>query len=87
VDMDGEQKARGRRVREAWIAGVKRYYPGEPKAGYIAPWEEMTDWERAIVVALYDQARGIVLAGGEDGQRVRLTPEQGGRVVRAIWVQ
>ena len=85
--MDREQETRGRLVRAAWIAGVKSYFPGEPKAGYIAPWEEMPDWERAIVVALYDQARGVILAGGNDGQRVRLTPEQGGRLVRIIWVQ
>jgi hypothetical protein len=25
--------------------GVTRHYPGEPRAGYIAPWEETPDWE------------------------------------------
>ena len=29
---------RGRVFREAWIAGVKKHYPGEPKPGYIAAW-------------------------------------------------
>ena len=85
--MEPQQEARGRLVREAWIAGVKRYFPGEPKASYISPWEEMPDWERAIVVALYDQVRGVVLAGVQNGQTVRLTPEQGGRLVRVVWVQ
>jgi hypothetical protein len=28
----------GRVFREAWIAGVKKYYPGEPKASYITRW-------------------------------------------------
>jgi hypothetical protein len=36
----------GRIFRGAWIAGVDKYYPGEPKPGYVAPWEEMPDWER-----------------------------------------
>ena len=26
----------GRIFREAWIAGMKRHYPGEPKPGYVA---------------------------------------------------
>jgi hypothetical protein len=85
--VEPQQEARGRLVREAWIAGVKSHFPGEPKASYITSWEEMPDWERAIVVALYDQVRGVVLAGVQPGQQVRLTPEQGGRLVRVVWVQ
>ncbi|CAG6396533.1 hypothetical protein NMG29_25195 [Streptomyces cocklensis] len=30
----------GRVFREAWITGVQKHFPGEPKAGYVAPWEE-----------------------------------------------
>jgi len=82
-----EQEAQGRLVREAWIAGVKRYFPGTPKPSYVAPWEEMPDWERSIVVELYRQVREVVLAGIQGGQVTRLTPEQGGRLVRIIWVQ
>ena len=74
-------------MREAWIAGVKRYFPGTPKPSYIAPWEEMPDWERAIVVEIYRQVSGVVLAGVQDGEPVRLTREQGGRLVRIVWVQ
>ncbi len=33
----------GRVFREAWIEGVRKHYPGEPKAGYVAPWEETPD--------------------------------------------
>ncbi len=35
-----------RLFREAWIAGVRRYFPGEPKAGYVMPWEDTAQWER-----------------------------------------
>jgi hypothetical protein len=85
--VEQEQETRGRLVRTAWISGVKRHFPGEPKPGYVAPWEEMPDWERAIVVAIYEQVSAIVLAGAKDGQRTRLAPEQGGRLVRIVWVQ
>ena len=27
----------GRFFRDAWIAGVRQYYPGTPKSGYITP--------------------------------------------------
>lgn len=42
---DNVKVERGRVFRDAWIAGVTRHYPGEPKVGYIAPWEETPDWE------------------------------------------
>jgi hypothetical protein len=45
----------GRAFREAWIAGVRRHYPGEPKAGYVAPWEETQGWERESAAAVYGQ--------------------------------
>jgi hypothetical protein len=41
--LAGEQ---GCIFREAWIAGVTRHYPGEPKASYIVPWDETPGWER-----------------------------------------
>ena len=37
----------GKIFREAWIAGVKKYYPGEPKAGYVTGWDDTSDWERS----------------------------------------
>ncbi len=30
----------GRTFREAWIAGVNKHYPGQPKPGYIASWAD-----------------------------------------------
>lgn len=53
-DFKDESKAeRGRVFRDAWILGVMRHYPGEPKVGYIAPWEETPDWERESAAAVY----------------------------------
>lgn len=45
----------GRVFREAWIAGVTKHYPGEPKPGYITPWDEAPDWERQSAAAVYEQ--------------------------------
>ena len=55
--MSNEQ---GRIFRDAWIAGVTKHYPGEPKPGYIAPWEDTPDWERDSAAAVYDQVRAFV---------------------------
>src|SRR6266849_8626284 len=41
-----DREADGRFFREAWIQGVKRYFPGTPKESYIAPWEAMREWEQ-----------------------------------------
>ena len=74
----------GRVFREAWIAGVRKHYPGEPKAGYIAPWDETPDWERASAAAVYDQVRAFVETSG--GAASKLTREQKGRFVALCWV-
>ena len=75
---------RGRVFREAWIAGVKRHYPGEPKPGYIAPWEETPQWERDSATAVYDQVRAFVLA--TDGRATSLQRSQKGRFVALCWI-
>jgi hypothetical protein len=72
----------GRIFREAWIAGVRRHYPGEPKAGYVAPWEETPDWERESATAVYEQVRAFALVGSTG----RLTREQKGRFVALSWI-
>ena len=54
------QAERGRVFREAWIAGVKKHYPGEPKAGFVASWEETPDWERESATTVYHQVRTFV---------------------------
>jgi hypothetical protein len=73
----------GRIFREAWIAGVTKHYPGEPKPGYITPWEETPDWERQAAAAVYEQVRGFLRA--TDSHAARLTREQKGRFVALCW--
>lgn len=74
----------GRVFREAWIAGVRKHYPGEPKAGYVAPWEETPDWERASAAAVYEQVSAFVETSG--GATSKLTREQKGRFVALCWI-
>jgi len=73
----------GRLVRQAWIDGVNKYFPGVPKQSYIAPWEEIGEWERAIVIEIFNQVEAF-LQSGESSQQ--LSREQGGRLVRFIWI-
>jgi hypothetical protein len=35
---------------------VCRHFPGEPKPGYINPWNDMPEWEQAAATAVYCQA-------------------------------
>lgn len=79
VDTDG-----GRLFRDAWIAGVKKYYPGEPKRSYIAPWEETPDWERASAAAVYTQVRTFIEVSG--GATTKLTRAQKGRFITLCWI-
>lgn len=75
---------RGRVFRAAWIAGVATHYPGEPKPGYIAPWEEMPVWEQAAATAVYDQVAEFITV--TDGNATKLTPEQKGRWIALCWI-
>ncbi|MFC5260927.1 hypothetical protein ACFPJ1_02300 [Kribbella qitaiheensis] len=81
ITLPNEQ---GRVFREAWIAGVKKYYPGEPKPSYITPWDETPDWERASAAAVYDQVRAFITA--TDGHTSKLTRTQKGRFVALCWI-
>jgi hypothetical protein len=74
----------GRVFREAWIAGVKKHFPGEPKPGYIAPWEETPEWERESASAVYDQVRAFIEA--TDGRTAKLSRTQRGRLVALCWI-
>jgi hypothetical protein len=75
--------AGARIFREAWIMGVKKYFPGEPKASYVTPWEETPDWERQAAAAVYEQVRQFVDLS--DDHAKRLTREQKGRFVATCW--
>jgi hypothetical protein len=74
----------GRTFREAWIAGVRRHYPGEAKASYLAPWDATPEWERASASAVYDQVAAFVRA--TEGRTAQLTREQRGRFVALCWI-
>ncbi|MEV6980379.1 hypothetical protein AB0M95_03845 [Sphaerisporangium sp. NPDC051017] len=78
------QNDQGRVFREAWISGVRKHYPGEPKAGYVAPWEETPEWERQAAAAVYGQVREFITVSG--GAAARLTRAQKGRFVALCWI-
>lgn len=73
----------GKVFREAWIAGVKKYYPGEPKPGMIAPWEETPDWERQSAAAVQQQVVDLIRARA--GMASELTRQQKGHFVASCW--
>jgi hypothetical protein len=72
-----------RLFREAWIAGVLKHFPGEPKAGYITPWEDTPSWEREAAGAVAAQVRQFIEVSG--GRTARLSREQKGRFVAICW--
>lgn len=83
--MDELEEQQGRQFRAAWIHGVQAHYPGEPKSGYIAPWEEMAPWEQLAASAVYGKVRALILAGSRPGVPTSLHPEQGGRYISEAW--
>lgn len=74
----------GRVFREAWIAGVRKHYPGEPKSGYVTPWADTPEWERESAAAVYELVRQFIEAA--EGATAKLTREQKGRFVALCWV-
>ena len=74
----------GRIFRNAWIAGVKAHYPGEPKSGYIAPWEETPEWERDAAATVCGQVADFIRVSS--GNADKLTREQKGRFVSLCWI-
>lgn len=80
----GDREQDGHFFRDAWIAGVKRYYPGTPKDSYIAPWETLSQWEQESACAVYEQVRQFVSLTG--GQTMHLSREQKGRFVCLCWI-
>jgi len=36
-------------------ARISKHYPGEPKPGYVTPWDETPQWERQAAAAVYSQ--------------------------------
>ena len=76
-------EADGRAFRAAWVKGVRAHYPGEPKPGYVAPWEEMPGWEQQAAAAVCGQVKAFIEL--TEGAAARLTREQKGRFVALCW--
>ncbi|MEV7119903.1 hypothetical protein [Kitasatospora griseola] len=74
----------GRIFREAWIAGVKKHFPGEPKPGYVAPWEDTPEWERQCAAAVLGQVRAFIQVSA--GSTAKLNREQKGRFIALCWI-
>jgi len=73
----------GRIFREAWIAGVKKHYPGDPKPSYVAPWDDTPEWERASAAAVHAQVRAFLQI--TDGAAAKLSRTQKGKFVAIAW--
>lgn len=75
---------RGQIFREAWIEGVRRHYPGEPKASYVASWDEMPEWEQRAAEAVAAHLAGFLATSGAGASK--LAREQKGRFVAICWL-
>ncbi|MFI6761144.1 hypothetical protein ACIBF5_18600 [Micromonospora sp. NPDC050417] len=73
----------GQVFREAWIAGVRKHYPGEPKPGYVIPWDETPDWEQRSAATVYDLIAAFIHGSG--GATRQLTRTQKGQFVAVCW--
>jgi hypothetical protein len=69
----------GRTFREGWITGVRKHFHGEPKPGYVSPWDDTPDWERTAAAFVYEQVRAFIDA--TDGRTSRLSRTQKGHFV------
>lgn len=84
MTAEGEVVAEpGRIFREAWIAGVRAHYPGEPKPGYVTPWEQTPEWEREAAAAVFEQVAAFLAV--TDGAAAKLSRVQKGQFVAACW--
>ncbi|GHB46104.1 hypothetical protein GCM10010347_14650 [Streptomyces cirratus] len=72
-----------RLFRKAWIEGVHHHFPGEPKAGYVTPWDRTPQWEREAAGAVYTQVRQFIEIS--DATTSRLSREQKSRFVAICW--
>lgn len=50
----------GRIFREAWIDGVNKHYPGEPKPGYVADWADLPVWQQETDADIFERIEGTV---------------------------
>lgn len=73
----------GRIVRQAWIDGLYKHYQGTVKESWVAPYDDMRDWERHVIHGVFEDVSAFLLAGGPLN---RLSREQGGMLVREAWI-
>ena len=77
-------KRPGQALREAWIAGVHKHYPGTPSPGYLAPWEETPEWERKCAAMVEYKVRlNVTTFRAEFGA---LTDEERGQYIANCWI-
>ncbi|GAA1649054.1 hypothetical protein [Actinoplanes couchii] len=74
----------GKIFRNAWIAGVRQHYPDDPKPGYVTPWDDTPDWERAAAAAVYGQVLTFIEVS--NGATTKLSREQRGRFIALCWI-
>ncbi len=55
-----------------------------PKPGYIAPWDQIQEWEQQSARAVYEQVRQFVIL--TDGNTKKMSREQKGRFVCLCWI-
>src|SRR2546429_4432432 len=79
-----DHEAAGRLFRTAWVDGVKRYYPGTPKDGYVAAWVTMPEWERDSARTVADLV--IRFVDASHGGTAKLSRDQRGQFVAIAWV-
>ncbi|MFI9393723.1 hypothetical protein [Streptomyces bauhiniae] len=79
--MNGTEGAR--LFREAWIAGVRRHFPGEPEPGFVTPWEDVPEWQREVSGIVASRIQGLMELS--EGNAARLSREQKGRFVAICW--
>ncbi|MFI8349814.1 hypothetical protein [Streptomyces sp. NPDC085596] len=72
-----------RLFREAWIAGVRRHFPGEPEPGFVTPWEDVPQWEREVAGVVASRIQGLMEVS--EGTAAKLSREQKGRFVAICW--
>ncbi len=82
--MPLEREAAGRLFRTAWVEGVGRHHPGTPRAGTLADWEELAEWERESSSTVAEQVAQLVLQA--NGRTSRLTRAQRGQYVAICWI-
>ncbi len=79
-----DREAAGRLFRTAWVNGVREHYPGTPKDGYVAMWEDMPEWERESAREVAEMVVHFVEESG--GGAAKLTRDQRGQFVAAAWL-